>query len=266
MPLATAERLRRDIEALKSRSAEAVAVPKGRVEFARSAGLYPDDWQRDALASEAPRQLYNCSRQSGKSSVAAVIAVHTALAEPSSLILLLSPGLRQSQELFKKCADAYHAAGSPVPEAARSALRLALLNGSRIVCLPSTETTVRGYSSVRALIVDEASRVPDELYRAARPFLAVSGGRLLALSTPAGKRGWWFHEWSEGVGWERYEISAPQVPRISEEFLSEERATLPDRIFRQEYLCEFTEVDDQLFSYDTVEQSITSEVRPLWAS
>ena len=66
----------------------------------------------------------------------------------------------------------------------------------------------------------------DELYFAVRPMLAVSGGALMMLSTPYGKRGVFFEEWSGGEGWERYEVPASRCPRISEGFLEEERASL----------------------------------------
>src|SRR5207245_11315659 len=114
---------------------------------------------------------------------------HTALYQPRSLVLLLSPSLRQSAELFKKVIGAYRTLDVTVPTEAESALRLELVNSSRIVSLPGTESTIRGYSGVRLLIIDEAARVPDDLYYSVRPMLAVSGGRLVALSTPFGKRG-----------------------------------------------------------------------------
>jgi hypothetical protein len=56
--------------------------------------------------------------------------------------------------------------------------------------------------------VDEASRVPDELYFAVRPMLAVSGGALMMLTTPYGKRGIFYEEWTSGHGWARYEVPA----------------------------------------------------------
>ncbi len=62
------------------------------------AGLPPDPWQREFLRSEAKRQLLLCSRQSGKSTVTATLALHTALYQAPCLILLLSRALRQSQE------------------------------------------------------------------------------------------------------------------------------------------------------------------------
>jgi hypothetical protein len=217
-----------------------------RVRFARDLGVEPDDWQRDLLRSTSDRVLLNCSRQSGKSTMAAVIALHRALYHPGSLILCLAPALRQSQELFGKIAGFYRDLGRPVPPKGERKLSLELENSSRIITLPGTEKTIRGFSGAALLIVDEAARVDDTLYYAIRPMLAVSGGRLMMLSTPYGKRGVFYEEWSEGEGWERYEIPATECPRISEEFLEEERRALPTRIYRQEYFNSFEETDDQI--------------------
>jgi phage FluMu gp28-like protein len=131
-------------------------------------------------------------------------------------------------------------------------LSLELENGSRIVTLPGTEKTIRGFSGVALLLVDEAARVDDELYYAVRPMLAVSGGSLIMLSTPYGKRGVFFEEWTEGGEWERYEVPASQYPRISEEFLEEERRSKPEWYFAQEYGCEFRETEDQIFSHELI--------------
>src|SRR5215212_1500888 len=77
-------------------------IPADRAQFARSLSLDPDPWQEQLLRSEAPRGMLNCCRQSGKSTMAAVIALHRALTVPRSLVLCLAPALRQSQELFGK--------------------------------------------------------------------------------------------------------------------------------------------------------------------
>jgi hypothetical protein len=237
-----------------------------RAEFARSVGFRPDKWQEDALRSEAPRQLYNASRQSGKSTVAAILAVHTALYEPGSLSLLLSPTLRQSQELFRKCLSFYRAADRPVPPESETALTMTLANGSRIVSLPGSEASVRGYSAVKLLVVDEAARVPEDLYASVRPMLAVSAGRLIALSTPYGNRGWWFEAWrgSDGSAWERYEVPATDVPRISPEFLAEEERTLGEWWYRQEYFCEFLDAETQAFRRADIDRTFDEEVE-VWA-
>jgi Terminase large subunit, T4likevirus-type, N-terminal len=237
-----------------------------RVSFARRLGLEPDPWQVDVLRSTSERVLLNCCRQSGKSTMTAVIALHRALYHPSSLILCLAPALRQSQELFSKMAGFYRDLGRPVSAVTERKLSLELENRSRIITLPGSEKTIRGFSGTSLLILDEAARVEDELYFAVRPMLAVSGGALMMLSTPHGKRGVFYEEWIGGHGWERYEVPASQCPRISEEFLEQERASLPPFIFRQEYQCSFEETEDQVFTTDMIDRAVTDEVKPLFAT
>jgi hypothetical protein len=140
------------------------------------------------------------------------------------LVLLLSPTLRQSGELFRdKVLRLYNALGRPIATIQESALSMALANGSRIVSLPGDEKNIRGYSGVSLLIVDEAARVEDALYFAIRPMLAVSKGRMVCLSTPFGKRGWFFESWTGPDLWDRYRIIANECPRITPDFLDEER-------------------------------------------
>jgi hypothetical protein len=222
-------------------------------------GFSLDGWQKRALRSPAGRLLLNCCRQSGKSTVAALLALWTALYCRGSLSLLVSPSLRQSSELFKSVLGFYQ--GEPDAE---SALRLELENGSRILSLPGSERTVRGYSGVDLLVIDEAARVEDDLYRAVRPMLAVSGGRLLALSTPFGQRGWWFEAWQSGDQWERYQVTAEQCPRIAPEFLEEERRELGEQWYLQEYFCIFAERAGRVFSFDLL-QAAQQEQVTMWA-
>jgi len=229
------------------------------------AGFEPDAWQERVLRSAAKRQLLLCSRQVGKSTTTSVLALHEATYRPGALILLLSPSLRQSQELFRKLLSVYHALPTRAPAVLESSLRLELANGSRIVSLPGKEDTVRGFSGVTLLVVDEAARVPDALYFAIRPMLAVSDGRLVCLSTPFGKRGFFYEEWERGTNWERTRITAEDCPRISRAFLEEERQALGRYWFRQEYLCEFVETADQIFGHDLVANALDDDIKPLFS-
>lgn len=232
-----------------------LALALDPVQLMARMGQTPDPWQADLLRSSAPRLLLNCARQTGKSTAVGVKAVHIALYEPGALVLLCSPTLRQSQELFRKCLDAYRAAGATEPPEAESALQLELASGSRIVSLPGKEGTIRGYSGVRLLVVDEAARVPDGLYAAVRPMLAVSGGQLIASSTPFGTRGWWYEAWTSAEPWERYEIPATACPRIPASFLAEEWRNVGEFWYRQEYLCEFMDAQSSAFRREDIDRA-----------
>jgi len=258
--------LKADIRRLRERRASrSREIPSGPVELAHVAGLEAlDAWQYEALRSEAPRLFFNVSRQGGKSTVSGLLSADMALRVPGSLTLILAPSERQAKETFGKAARFYTATGQVVPPDSYRKLGMELANGSRIEALPGTEKTIRGFSEVDLLIMEEAARVGDELYYATRPMLAVSGGRLMMLSTPAGRRGVFHHEWVEGEGWERYEVPAAQVPRIPASFLAEERRALPEWIYRQEYENSFEDTEDQLFGYDLVSAAVTPEVTPLF--
>lgn len=234
--------------------------------FAREAlGFDPDAWQERALRWCGKRLLLNCSRQSGKSTTSAVLALHKAMFYPGSLVLLVSPSLRQSGELFRKVGDMLKRLDEQPALTEDNRLSLTLGNGSRVVSLPGQEATIRGFSGASLIIEDEAARVADDLYFSVRPMLAVSGGRLVLMSTPFGKRGHFFEAWQNGDNsWERIEITAHDCPRISPAFLEEERQALGDWWFRQEYLCQFVETVDQVFGYDLVNAAVDEKIRPLF--
>lgn len=232
-----------------------------RVAWAKRAlGIDPDPWQAEVLESDSKRMLLNCSRQSGKSTVTSILALHTAIFQPRSLILCLSPTLRQSSELFKNVLRFYGSANDRIEANAESALRLELENGSRIVSLPGKESNVRGYAGVKLLIIDEAARVPDDLYYSVRPMLAVSGGRLIALSTPWGTRGWFYDAWIGKDDWKQWEIPAEKCPRISKEFLEEEKRVLGSYWYEQEYQCKFLDSKTQIFKRSDVDAMFEENV------
>lgn len=225
----------------------------------------PDPWQKKALRSPSKRQLYLASRQSGKSSVAAIKALHRAMFDDGALVLLVSPSLPQSQEIFRKCLTAYRDLGRPLGVTAESALRLELGNGSRIISLPGSPNTNVGYSA-SLVVLDEAARTPSELVEGMLPTIAVTGGSIIALSTPAGRRGWFFELWSSpNVGeWERFRTTADEVPRISEDVIEEARMTRGDRHVRQEYFCSFEADTMMYFDPDDLDRSLVDDDEPLW--
>jgi hypothetical protein len=125
--------------------------------------------------------------------------------------------------------------------------------------------TIRGFSAVSLLLIDEAARVPDDTYKAVRPMLAVGSGDLWLMSTPNGKRGFFYEAWTRGgPQWQRTTVPATECPRIPPAFLEEERATLGQRCFAQEYLCEFGEIEGALFDEELILRAIRDDIKPLF--
>ena len=234
------------------------------VTLMEAAGLDPDPWQRALLTSAWERALLNCARQSGKTTASAALALETALSASDSLVLILAPARRQSKEFLHSVRGLYRDAGPEVGIDKRSELRVRLDNGSRIIALPGKEGTVRGYTA-DLVIADEAARVPDAAYVATRPMLAVSGGRFVGLSTPAGQRGWFYTAWSDpSQDWERVKVTGHDCPRMTDEFLEQERQEMGEWEFANEYLCEFQDTVDQLYRTEDIEAALSADAAPLF--
>jgi len=228
------------VEALQSFRAQIEARLKiARIELARRVGFEPRGWQVAALQSEAKRVLYNCTRQGGKSSVTAILALHNMLYNPGSATLVVSEAERQSKNMLKKIRAFY------------SALRR-----------PGTSGASRSFSGVSLLIIDEAARVMEEAINAATPTQStVPGARLVALSSPNGKRGMFYDWWVNGGDeWERHTATWNECPWISPEFIEHERARMPEAVFAQEYMCEFRETEESAFSYSDIERAFQKGV------
>ena len=237
----------------------------GPAEWVRQAlGFQADALQASVLDTLAKRGVLNCSRQWGKSTVTAAKAVHHAFHRPASLILVVSPSSRQSGEFLRKTAAFARKLGIRPKGDGDNQISLAFPNGSRIVGLPATEATNRGFSCVSLLLIDEAARVSDHLYMSLRPMLAVSAGSLWLMSTPFGKRGFFYETWAHGgPEWVRIRAPATDCPRIQPAFLEEERTTMGERCFRQEYLCEFDDSVSGVFHRGLFDAAITHEVHSL---
>lgn len=231
----------------------------------KAAGMTPDPWQADLMTARPDRALLLCSRQAGKSMAVAAIALEQALTQPGSTTLLVSASQRQSAELLGKVRGLALAQQAQIGLDAVSVLSLRLSNSSRVVSLPGKAELIRGYAA-DLLIVDESAWVPDSLYQSVRPMLAVSHGRLIALSTPYGQRGWFFSAWVGSEPWLRVKVTAYEVPRITNEFLDEERRSLPASVFAAEYLCEFSDTLANVFSTDDVLDALTADVLPLFGT
>jgi len=225
----------------------------------------PDATQTRVLRDNPRRFILNCNRQWGKSTITSILVAHRALFVPESLCVIVGPSERQSAETLRKVRRFLNIAS--VATTRDGTVRNSVVlrhNESRIIALPSSDDTVRGFSSVSLLVFDEASRVADPLYQSLRPSLAVSGGDIALISTPLGKRGFFYREFSSGgPQWKRYTVPASDCPRIPQEFLEEERATQGEEYFAQEYECQFVEDGKFLFSDEDCRRLFKTDLEPL---
>jgi hypothetical protein len=242
-----------------SAAQDAVQYPEDPCEFAsRFLHFELDEIQAAILRNPSRRVILNCTRQWGKSTLAAIKALHHALRNPGSLSCVACPSARQSAELIRKIARFAAMLGIPRRGDGSNDISLVFPNGSRIVGLPGRDSTVRGFSSVSLLIVDEASYVPEEIYHALRPMLAtVPDNQIWLISTPGERQGFFFDTWlSAGKEWTKIAVPGDQCKRIPAEFLAEERRRMPEHKFRKEYLCEFVDSEDAVFPSDLVRAAI----------
>jgi Terminase large subunit, T4likevirus-type, N-terminal len=235
------------------------------VEFVRTRlGLDPDPRQIEVLQSTAKRAILNCSRQWGKSTIAAAKAVHRAFTHENITILVASPTQRQSAEFLRKAAAMVVKLGIQPRGDGDNPISLLFPNGSRIVGLPGTEDTVRGFSAVSLILIDEASCVEDRMYKALRPMLAVGEGDLWLLSTPRGKQGFFYDCWEHGgAGWFRISVPATECPRISARFLESELEAIGPIWFAQEFMGEFVDNGMAVFARDLIDKALDDSVPPL---
>jgi hypothetical protein len=227
-------------------------------------GFVPDPKQELLLRGRMRRGLLNCSRQWGKSTITAAMAVHRAYTRPESLVVVLSPSARQSAEFLRKAGGFARRLGIRARGDGDNEISLRFPGGSRIVGLPGNEDTVRGFSAVSLMLIDEAARVSDDLYKAVSPMLAVGDGDLWLMSTPFGQRGFFYEEWANGGDrWERLSVPASECARIAPQFLEEQRKSMGDRWFRQEFCCEFMDTEGSLFDSELIRKAINYDIKPL---
>jgi hypothetical protein len=213
------------------------------------AGLTLDPWQSEVLLSASPRLLLNATRQSGKSTAAALKAAWTVLR--GGLAVVVSPSLRQSGYLFRKLTR--HLVASEAALRRETLTEIELAGGGLAVCLPGDRPAMLRGLSLRhdgpaVLIVDEASRVRDELWATVSPMLAAApAAQQILLSTPAGAGGEFHRAWTSDEDWERLQITADQCPRISVAHLAAERIRLGDALYQQEYFGAFVSAPGSVF-------------------
>jgi hypothetical protein len=252
------DQLERELRRLEStrQIAERSAIPAYPVEFAVCLGIEPDPWQVEVLASDHPRKILLCARRAGKTTVAAVLAIHKALTQPGAEVLILAPTEDQAKIAYSQAARLYRKAGAPCGALSDRRTGLELRNGSTIEARTALERSTRGRGA-DLLIFDEASRIHEQDYLGVLPTLAASGGDQILLSTPNGRRGFFHDIWHDtGDDWERTRVVASDVPHRYPMGLEFFRRRMPLEYFQQEFFCEWLDTDGGLFSHEDIEAAL----------
>jgi hypothetical protein len=235
--------------------------------FAAACGLTQlDPYQRDLLTAQPRRALLSVTRQGGKSAVTAVAALHKAMYTPDCLVLLGSPSQDQSGRMLRTI-KRMHGQLETAPKVINdSALRIEFDHGSQIRAMPGDSKTVRGYSAPALIVVDEAAFADDDYIKSLRPMQATNSesGAFWALSTPQGRRGWFFETFTgSDEGWTRIRVPASACPRIDKVWLAEQLKELGPTMYEQEFNLQFIDDNSAAFSTAIIDAAFV-EFPPLW--
>jgi hypothetical protein len=204
--------------------------------FTEANGFPPLAWQVPYLES-ADNAVILKGRQVGASTSAAAICIRYVRHFPNFLAAIVSPSMKQSTEVKLKAKQGLLRLGEDLVQDSQDTLGLD--NGSRIISLPGSPKSVRGWSA-GLLIIDEAAFLDPETFLAARATVAATGGRTIVQSTPISPFGHFFDLFDmPDPGWTKYQVSSEDVSTISPAFLASEKMKLTDDEYAQEYLGQF---------------------------
>lgn len=231
------------------------------IRFAKQVlGFEPFKYQAGILKDTSKRIIVCAGRQVGKSACVAAKAIHFALSNEKTNALIVSASLRQSMLMFEKISSLLESK-LPTLIAYKSRTRIRLGNGSGIIALPSGRYghTLRGFTA-DLVIIDEAAFVTEEVVsNSLLPMLATTNGYCWMLSTPYDKDHI-FYKAFNSKNWSVYRLPSSVNPKISKEFLEEEKQLLGELRFQQEYEAQFVDDANSYFPMTLLRECVDSEL------
>lgn len=224
-----------------------------------------DKWQKEVLEHEGNITIRS-GRQVGKSEVIGAKGCQFADENPGTTTLIIAASQRQSSLIFEKvkanvdrlCEIRKKDQYLEPP----TLTKIFLKNGSKIYSLPAGRTGyfIRGFT-IDMLIADEAAYIPETVWNAVIPMIAVSKklrgmGHIVLLSTPFGKGGY-FHSSFTDPDFKSWHVSSEDCWRITKSFLKKEKERMTKAEYRQEYMGEFCDEWNQFFSTDLIKKCMT---------
>ena len=188
-------------------------------------------------------------RQYGKSLLAQNLMLYWLLGNSGQKGCWISPVYNQCRKVFNELTNASH---QIITKQNKAELTIEFVNGSTLTFLSSERPdSIRGFS-FNYVVIDEASFVSEQaVNEAILPTLSAIGKKCLIISTPKSKN-WFYNAYLRGIDQDTDYVSFRGVstdnPHIDVNFINEQSKTLPDSIYRQEYLAEFTDSGNDVFT------------------
>jgi len=188
-------------------------------------------------------------RQYGKSLLGQNLLLYWLLSSPKQKGAWVSPIYNQGKKVFT---ELLNAANKLVTQSNKADLTMEFVNGSTLQFLSAERyDSIRGFS-FNYMVLDEAAFIREEaINEAIFPTLSAIGRKCLVISTPKSKN-WFYNLYIKGLEDNDQYISFRGVstdnPHISQEFIDEQRKTLPPEIFKQEYDAQFSESGNDVFT------------------
>ncbi|MGY3265157.1 terminase large subunit domain-containing protein [Lysobacter sp. HA35] len=230
----------------------------------RDAGFEPDPHQIALLEHRDDDVLVLWPRQSGKSRTCATRVLHQACFDPGDVVILAGEKQKQAKEVWCKAFDMHRilAETGELPSVEKVDDELRFSNGSRVLALPSTVESIRGYAA-KLVLIDEAAFTADGTLAKVMPMLAATGGRIICPSTPNGASGWFYEAWHGDNSWAKLTVSIDELPRLTKKEVARQRDILTPTEFRQEFLLEWLDGTQQFFPTETIEAAMCDDIVPL---
>jgi len=227
------------------------------VAFARGVlGLVLFPYQAELLSCASKRIVACWARQTGKTTAIAVKVIHFAFTNADTTTLIVSRGLRQSMIMFGVIE--HFVLGHPVlrKSVVRSTrTQILLRNGSQVSALPCGPdgAGLRGFTA-HLVVMDEAAFMPEYVIASVVfPMLATTNGTAIMLSTPWGRDHVYYRSFKNPSYWSQH-VKAEQCPRITNEFLEEQRRDIGELRYKMEYEAEFVEDENSFFKQDLIRE------------
>lgn len=220
------------------------------IEYMTGVELYP--YQIRLVRDDSRFRYILKSRQTGISWILANEAIADCLLNKDMTVLFTSPSERQSKNLIRYVHDTLHKLDIDMDTSSKIEVGFRNTN-SRIVSLPNSPSTVRGYRSDR-IVLDEYAHFsnPGDMLEAIMPAIS-RGGQLTINSTPFGKQNDYYKIYSDiEAGKSQYSLHKIHYSECPDLDIGPIREAMDELSFKQEYELEFLDEATAYFPYELI--------------